>query len=135
MKCILWTDDLSVGNDILDSEHMLLFNIYNDLLVELSRAEELGCHHVSASVVDRICDYINTHFEHEEEVMRICNYPGFDAHVAQHEVIISKVILFKRDYTNYILCDAALCLIEFLGNWLFEHIKTSDRKYSEYIKQ
>ena len=76
--------------------------------------------------------YTAIHFTHEEELMQIYDYPKYTEHKREHDALTQKVTDF---YTRLQSGKASfsLELMQFLRNWLIDHIQGSDRAYSGFF--
>ena len=126
---IEWSDDYSVGLDSIDRQHKKLLSLINQLqtAVEYSTGEEF-----EREALDALVDYTKTHFTYEEGLMKDNGYPDYEPHKAQHEKMVKHVeeVLaeFEKDK------DTAMTnAIEFLKDWLINHINGTDKQYSEFL--
>lgn len=127
-----WTQDLSVGVEDIDEQHRELFDRVNKLLDALhpgnGRSEVAG-------VIAFLDEYIQTHFDAEEEAMERTGYEGYGAHKAQHDVFRKDFADLKRAYEKE---NAALMLAvqtqDWLCDWLIKHISISDRSMGAHLK-
>jgi hemerythrin len=66
--------------------------------------------------------------------MRTHNYPDFDAHKRQHEVMIAKVNELAQRYEQD--RDSTIEeLLKYLREWLIHHILGTDKNYSAHLNQ
>lgn len=124
-----WKDEYSVGLDSIDRQHKKLLSLINQLqtAVEYSTGEEF-----EREALDALVDYTKTHFTYEEGLMKDNGYPDYEPHKAQHEKMVKRVeeVLseFEKDK------DTAMTnAIEFLKDWLINHINGTDKLYSEFL--
>ncbi len=73
---ITWTEDLSVGVDLIDEQHKLWFEKANQLYKagQEGRAKEF-----IIEMFDFLDDYTKQHFKDEEKYMEKIKYPQIDA--------------------------------------------------------
>ena len=119
MMELTWTEELSVGNAVIDSDHNKLIKSINYIAYvikardsfELSRALNLfkGC--------------INRHSINEEQFAWVLNFP-FGMHKVAHQNIQTEI-----DFTGYELEKNGIATIfamehyaQFLRDWLIKHI-------------
>ena len=133
MPAIQWTDDLSVGIDLIDQQHQMLIERINDV----SAAVE--AHHgieKIAKTLDFLVEYTRFHFSTEEQHMRTHGYPGLEEHHTRHEELKSTLADMERDFreegATYGLADSLNTL---LGNWLIRHIKGVDLPFGIFLKE
>ncbi len=85
-------------------------------------------------VLREMTDYTIMHFTTEEAYMKIFNYPEYQDHKEEHRGFSSKIIVYtykvikgKYQFTNE--------LIEYLKQWLINHIQVTDRQYIDCFKK
>lgn len=132
MAFLDWTDSLSVGFRLLDTDHKRLIELVN----KLHDASEQGQGSASLlAVIDALIDYSKTHFIHEETLMRKTAYPQFIPHKIEHDRLIRQIedmrkrfaagqIGLSRDTIVFIrtwLCDHIIKVDRSLGDWLVKH--------------
>jgi len=128
-KYLIWKDEYSVGIDSIDQQHKKLVNLINHLqtAIDYSTGEEF-----ERDALDELVDYTKTHFTYEEGLMRDNDYPDFEAHKAQHEAMFKKVAEVLAEYEKD--QDTAMSnAVEYLKNWLINHINGTDKQYSSYL--
>ena len=86
------------------------------------------------SVLNRLIDYTVKHFAGEEEAMTRSGYADFAAHKHEHEKLVEQAVGLKTKF------DAGETLptqgvIEFLQNWLVNHIQGVDKKYGPHLNK
>ncbi len=135
MPELIWDESLSVGVELMDEQHRVLFQCINDLLNAMESpggARERGV--VLGDVIAHLLDYTNFHFRAEEALMEKYQYPDLDVHKGEHKGFIDIVNKMSDAYASgdhYL----SLSLLEFLVNWLKNHIMGTDRKYTPYIPE
>ncbi len=130
MALLNWSDDLSVKVNGLDNQHKKLVDLINDLhnaMKEGKGKEKLG------AILNELISYTKYHFSAEEKLMQDKNYPGYRQHKDEHDALTKKVIEFSDQFAagSVFLSNEVLV---FLKDWLVDHIKGTDKKYSPYMK-
>ncbi|MFH2036944.1 MAG: bacteriohemerythrin [Candidatus Zixiibacteriota bacterium] len=129
MAFINWDNSYSVKIPQMDEEHQKLIDILNDLYTRIRSGID---DHLFQITIDDLIDYTRFHFINEEELMREGEYPELEKHLKMHEGFTKQVIQFQNDfYVNKITPSAKA--MEFLWNWLLNHILTEDKKYGEFL--
>jgi len=129
---ITWTEDLSVGVDLIDEQHKLWFEKSNQLYKagQEGRAKEF-----IIEMFDFLDDYTKQHFKDEEKYMEKIKYPQIDAQRKAHASFIEDLAKLKKDYNesggNILLIINANKMIL---NWLTQHIRNMDKKIGEYAR-
>lgn len=128
-RFVAWKSDYSVGIDSIDRQHKKLVNLINQLqtAADYSTGEDL-----EREVLDELVDYTRTHFSYEEGLMEQNGYPDFKPHQAQHIKMIRKVedILTEYEQNHAVAMQDA---VDFLRDWLINHINDTDKQYSEFL--
>ena len=93
MEFIQWQESLSVGVKAFDSEHRQLIDQIN----KLSQSLRVGAGGRTMGIIlDSLVSYTAIHFAHEEEYMRLYEYPGYEAHKLEHEALTAQVAEYKE---------------------------------------
>ena len=89
---------------------------------------------VASQIIDELAAYTIYHFQTEEKYMEQFRYPGLLSHKHEHETFVNKVDSFQKDYDAGKL-GLSIEIMTFLRDWVINHIKGTDKKYSEtFIK-
>ncbi|HUB78441.1 MAG TPA: bacteriohemerythrin [Bryobacteraceae bacterium] len=126
-----WKPQYSVNIASIDGQHQNLFRMAEDLHVAM-----VAGHGKSAlsRTLDRLVQYTQVHFAHEERLMRTHGYPELAAHVAEHRALTQKVLAFQADFEGGKTL-ITVPVLHFLKDWLSHHIAESDQKYGPFLKQ
>jgi hemerythrin len=129
LALVTWDTSYSVSVKSCDAEHQKLF----DLINKLHEAMQLGQGSTIVSpVVDELEKYTQTHFRAEEALLRQACYPKLDDHRLQHQKFVAQVKQFKDDLQAGRLGNS-IAVLKFLKDWLADHIKQTDKMYSEHL--
>jgi hemerythrin len=74
--------------------------------------------------------YARTHFKAEEDYMKRVGYPEYELHKEEHREFSRITVGFCKSVMNgnyNIVYD----LLEYLNQWLANHIQGTDKKYTE----
>lgn len=126
-----WSKELAVGHPIIDSDHQMLINFAN----ELHHGVHSGAGNEAVGMaLGRLAQYIETHFEREEELFMSSKYPNKEKHQQNHRDIEKLVrgfqAAFEADHTSVDMDK----LLDFLKEWLVKHIGKLDKSYMPYVK-
>ncbi|MBY6261302.1 HAMP domain-containing protein [Azospirillum sp. 412522] len=136
-----WTDGLAVGEEEIDTDHMILIALMNEAaaLAERARAgtasQGTGSRRAAAQALEeavgRLLTYTILHFEEEERLMDRCGYPDAEAHKVQHAALLARAgKLRHRLDAGDSVSDELLALVR---EWLFEHIQRADKRIGEHL--
>ena len=129
MKNIIWDETLSVEVDEIDEDHRRLVDLFN--ILSHSVAEGDATDYIEA-VLEELISCTIWHFRHEERLMLKYKYEGFVEHKAEHHDLIDSVKELQQKFhkENKLLTNED---IEFLADWLTEHILGQDMKLGFYL--
>ena len=129
MAIITWNDEFSVGIQLIDDQHKRLIEIINELHDAMGKGEGAKA---QAHILAELVDYTAAHFKEEEKLFDLYDYPEKFAHKAVHDKLTQQVIDFQKDYENG-KTIISLVLMNFLKNWLMDHILNVDKRYTEFL--
>lgn len=125
-----WSDELSVGIDIIDKQHMILVRAINllALAVQYKSSKEL-----LSEIFKTLVDYTDTHFSYEEELFGDSDYEDTEEHKAKHRALLHKVVQLKDRYEHG---DSEIGpeVLKFLVDWLRNHIMGTDKQYAPHVQ-
>lgn len=124
-----FNDSLKVENKLIDQEHAILIEYIN--LLQKAVENETSVKLVG-QVLEGLTEYTKTHFFVEEEMMKAFKYPDVVNHKAAHEGFKDKLAKLIENYNNGDTHISGSAL-EFLKDWLTEHILKIDRKLSDFL--
>jgi hemerythrin-like metal-binding protein len=130
MEFMTWTSDLSVGVEVLDGDHKRLIGIINQLHYGIRAGHD---RQILEAVLDELVDYTRFHFTREEEMLLKAGYTATPAHMMEHEKFIDQISKLQKRIRSAPVAMLDLELMDFLRDWLFSHIKVSDKKYGTHL--
>ena len=118
-----WDSGLAVGLADVDHEH--------GLQVALVRALENSVHEGTSArrgtgILSQLLDYTEAHFLAEEMLMRLAGAEGYEAHVADHDRLVSQLSDLKTrvEEGKELITDATVATLK---EWLTIHVRQLDR--------
>jgi hemerythrin len=129
VKKIIWDESLSVDGGEIDEDHRRLVDLFNIL----SRSVEEGD---AAEYIDAVLEELVSctiwHFRHEERLMLMYKYDGIEAHKDEHNDLIDSVRELQQKFhkENKLLTNED---IEYLEDWLTQHILGQDMRLGYYL--
>jgi hemerythrin len=129
MVLINWNNSLSVDVEEIDQQHKRLIAIINDLNSAMKQGKGKD---IIGGIVRGLIDYAVVHFKTEENYFEQFGYSETDDHIAEHVSFIQKVSEFKDGYEKGTL-GLTIQVMQFLSDWLQNHIKGTDKKYSQFF--
>jgi len=131
MEIIRWIDNYSVNILEIDNQHKRLVTLLNNLYAAMSVGEGKN---ILSGIIDELSEYTSTHFRTEEVKMRMLDYPEFVQHKKEHEMFIQKVGAFRADF-NKGNAKVTIEVVNFLRDWLLNHIQEVDARLGKYLVQ
>jgi hemerythrin len=119
---LLWRDQFSVGNDLIDMDHKHLIEIINKAEINLktnSRSE-------FNALLEELSRYSKTHFEREELLAKAVDYPGSGQLHESHTFLVANLEQFKKDVGAEWSEEAIAKFTTFLRDWLIKHVIKED---------
>jgi hemerythrin len=130
MNKIEWTNDLSIGIDLIDNQHQTWIKHYNRAVEAIEAQHEVA--QISRSL-DFLSDYTETHFSTEEQAMTESAYPELEEHKAKHNALRKTLSAMTEEFIEDGATDILAESVEtFLGNWLIKHIKEVDMRFAAF---
>ena len=123
-----WTENYNLHIEHIDFQHKELARIISEL--QMSVLADDSIEEIDQSVKFLI-DYTKFHFLEEEKFMKV-QYPRYEEHKQYHQKLlmdISDVIKNIEDGKSINGSD----FIDFITNWLMNHILSQDRKIGEFV--
>jgi len=126
-----WSEAMSVGVPILDSDHKALIRLINILHDEPDLDEDPG---KLDRVFEQLATYVDYHFAREESVMVACGYPAIESHREEHRQLAQDILDFRKRHTSGGGFQLGEELFDFLKDWLNHHILMQDMHYKKYAE-
>jgi hemerythrin len=130
---IEWTDDLSVGVEMIDTQHKELINAVNRLTDAMwagKGSQETG------NLLSFLADYVVTHFSSEERLMAKTQFPGFEAHKEAHDRFVKEFLRTKSQYDKgEITTSLAIKVLDETWEWLRTHIRLVDKELGNFVRK
>ena len=132
MEFFRWKDSFSVNNKEMDKQHKKFFSLLNKLYE--SAEKQGGDKDEFQKIHQAFSEYADQHFQNEEELCKIYDYPELKNQVNQHQFFREEV---QRLGENFVNCEpiATKTLLVFLRDWLINHILLEDKGYKNYLQE
>ncbi|MFH2130808.1 MAG: bacteriohemerythrin [bacterium] len=133
MPYLKWDPSYSVNDPFIDSQHKNIIKAINALIDAIDdRKTSLFCTKLHKALES----YAERHFFHEEKILLENHFPGLAQHQKEHDSFTKRIdelsAKFDRDEPNI---EVQLQMLDFLKEWLYKHILTSDRAYADFIQK
>lgn len=127
---VTWSELFEIGIPKIDAEHRHLTGIVNAFHDVVSAGEARG---KVFAVLNLLTQYVEIHFRNEEALMEAGKYPGLLAHRREHERLTVQIFELAERYEAG-AAQITTAVMDFLKNWLLDHILQEDRKIGEYFR-
>jgi hemerythrin len=130
MPLMTWTDKLSVGVGVIDEDHKKLVGMVNELYDAMQAGQgrdSLG------RILNGLVQYTKFHFAREEKFFAQTGYPAAVPHKQEHDALTRQVLDVQQKYAAGATATLSLDVMQFLKNWLVNHIQGSDQKYRPHL--
>jgi hemerythrin len=121
---IVWDDSMSTGVAMIDEQHKMLFQSFNDFSEALS---QITAREAAGEVLDFLQFYAVWHFQEEEKEMERFQCPAAEANKRAHAEFIR---IFNQFYdqwqTGIMTSELAVSSYEQLEKWLVDHVMGID---------
>ncbi|WP_243544542.1 bacteriohemerythrin [Pseudodesulfovibrio tunisiensis] len=126
-----WDESFSVGVREIDQQHRKLFDLVNALHKAMRTGKGSD---ILGKVFEELREYTVHHFAHEESLFEEHHYPAMIGHQKEHTKLVDQVLELEKEFKAG---RAAITneVMEFLRNWLVNHIKGTDRKYGPFLNR
>jgi hemerythrin len=131
MEIIKWTEEYSVGIKEIDNQHKGLVILINELFTLITKGKSKDS---LSEIFDYLTDYTKKHFFTEETLLYKYAYPEIDQHKLEHSKFIENLSNLKSDFDRNKI-TISIETLNFLKDWLLNHIKISDKRYSVHISK
>jgi methyl-accepting chemotaxis protein/hemerythrin len=130
-KALEWDASFSTGVSKYDQQHKVLFNMVNELAdaMQQKRSKE-----AIGRVLNGLAEYTVNHFADEERSFSQFHYPEESDHRALHKKLVDQVVALIGKFNSgepLIAQD----VINFLQDWLINHIKGVDKRYGPHFNK
>lgn len=129
MALLSWSDQYLIGNKTIDEEHQELFRLINQFHNDWVETQDRK---VISRVLNRVVDYAERHFQHEEAIMTEAGYPLLAEHQKVHEMLFDNIFKLHQEYERNDL-RAEVASIKFLKSWLVDHIVENDFLFRDFL--
>jgi len=129
MALIQWNDSLSVNVVEIDKQHQKLVGMINDLNEAMRQGKGKD---ILGKIVNGLISYAGTHFKTEEKYFDQFGYPEANSHKKEHSDFVAKVSEFKDGFEKGKI-TLSIEVMNFLSDWLRNHIKGVDRNYGPFF--
>ncbi|MBY0431407.1 MAG: bacteriohemerythrin [Rhodospirillales bacterium] len=133
MAQLLWRPQMSIGVEVIDSDHRALIDVLNELDTALG-GDVAALGKEAGLILLRMMDYTKEHFRREEAIMALVKYPHLAEHKREHDRLAAQVQAIAARFLANPSAAIGREIYDMLAKWLVEHIIHRDREIVPYIK-
>ncbi|MDR1194460.1 MAG: bacteriohemerythrin [Peptococcaceae bacterium] len=129
----MWKNSYAVGNALIDSQHMELFRMADELVATVRR-QDANSPEACARAVTFLKDYVVKHFADEEALQAALGYSGLERHRQLHREFVTTVLEYEKSLSESNF--APKIMQQFAGKligWLIYHVVGEDGKITGMV--
>ncbi len=131
---LFWKAEYMTGVAEIDDQHKILVHALNEASEKLSRDFHIS---TMEKIVQDLLSYAIYHFEEEETLMEKFEYErgshdDYNKHLDQHRSFSAKVVEIHKSLKIGTPVPATE-LLDFLNQWLINHILNTDKKFGAFL--
>lgn len=127
---IKWKEEYSVGIELIDNQHKRLFEIADKAYELLKNDYYTDKYDRIVTILQELKHYTVFHFNAEEKYMESIGYKRLLSHKVQHDDFIDKINSYDLDKVDQDQDRYITDLLDFIINWISNHILHTDKKYA-----
>ena len=130
---IIWDDSMSTGVPIVDEQHKMLFQKFNDFSEAMSK---VTARETAGELLDFLQFYVKWHFEQEEEFMDEYKCPAAAENKRTHAEFINTFGQFYSQWQEGTMTPKLMSKTHLeLGKWLVNHVLQVDIQLRPCVKK
>lgn len=129
MALFKWDDSIIFNIEKIDQQHQQFIKAITRLEKAMLKGESKS---VMRDIFGELTVFLTDHFQAEEKIFALITYPDAESHKEEHRGFIQKVNKFKDDFEDEKI-GLAVEIMNFMSDWVENHIKYADRKYADLI--
>lgn len=126
---VKWDDKYSTGDDSLDYEHKIIFNIIEKITSSNEDFKELE------KILHELEKYTKAHFINEEAFMESIGFKDFSSHKETHQEMFEKIIVLSDTKKFPTAKEFKNELIAFIENVFLNHVVEDDSKIHQHVEE
>jgi hemerythrin-like metal-binding protein len=128
---ILWRNEMSVGNDLIDQDHRYLLCLFNSIELILS---DKGLRDQLPFYFDQLLEYTQFHFDREEKIQLKSEYAGFYEHKQKHQQIIQRLEEVNEELKKGEK-EVEEDLVGLVREWIVDHLIQTDKEMTSHLRK
>jgi hemerythrin len=128
---ILWRNEMSIGNDLIDQDHRYLLCLYNSIEIILSDNEY---HDHLPFYFNQLLEYSKFHFDREEKIQLKSDYHGYYEHKKKHQHITQRLQEINEELQEG-KTEFEQDLLELVKEWIVDHLIKTDLEMKSHLQK
>jgi hemerythrin len=131
---LVWREQLSVGNNVIDTDHRYLIDIINRVEQSLGAGDRRDL----SVALDSLSKYTQEHFAREEKIAHVAGYEQVPDLSHSHEALIKQLDEIKTEIRNKgqeWTPEVAEKFTKLLRSWLIDHVIKEDLLMKPVLKK
>ena len=135
-----WRDEWTLDVGFMDEDHRslaaLLSRIARDYAPPATAAYAIRRPDAPplTDALAELAAHSRAHFEREEEVMRVDDFPGLRDHKSEHDLLLAELSMTVRELRRSGAQWLSQDLLDGLKDWLLGHVLEMDRELADFLK-
>jgi len=125
-----WSPTLETGISLFDNQHKKLVELINKLYNAMDEDHD---RRYLENILKELAEYTDFHFKSEEDAFDKYGFSRAVEHKALHKKLVEQVLEFIDRFSQGSV-HVDFNLLNFLQNWIINHIKGEDQKYSSELR-
>jgi hemerythrin len=125
-----WREDFSVNIVEIDKQHMCLIELINKLHDSMKAGQG---NTVIGPILSDLINYTAFHFDTEEKYFKKFQYSEYLRHKIEHDKLRKEAKTLNAQFSEGKI-SLSVEVMQFLRDWLSNHILKSDKKYGSFLK-
>lgn len=123
-----WKREYRLGIESIDAQHKMIMEKFNALYEGITKGADLQ---TISMLMSGLIEYAQSHFHDEEELFTLNGYPKAEEQKAAHRKFRARAEAIHDAYVNDPTISP-LEVVEFLEDWIENHLLTLDMDYKEF---
>ena len=128
----MWNERFKINVQSMDIQHERIFSIINSIYVLTTVDDNKYKKDELIELTNSLISYIKYHLKHEEDLLKLYNYPHFEEHCQRHQGLMTELYLFLEQVKEDKEIDSQ-SVVTLFYDWLVGHIEVEDKKYSKFL--
>ncbi|AGF54496.1 hemerythrin [Clostridium saccharoperbutylacetonicum] len=124
-------EEYKIGVEHIDEQHKKLFDLADKAYMLLKDAFTIDKYDKIIEIITELKEYTIFHFKSEEEYMESINYKRMFTQKIEHDKFIKELEAIDLNHIDQNQDESLLKLLDFLNEWLTEHILKNDKLIGE----